>query len=278
MEGKQDSCTLAITSHYLTQAVSHLTQVISSHRRLSLDAVIVVSGLVDGPHTIRLTNAKSTDGKAYQLDIDYAMVNSSISTAGQPVDSTSSSITAISSQMSSYTPSSIDDSRVVYQSAISSTPSQAMVESGPKTYNPVASGQADLGSPTGQGSINGGGRAAGITLGIVGALVVIGVIIWVFLRSRRRELDDRASVSVNDSEGGRTDRRSTISWAKEEKIPGRERGAGAWYEGDSNEVTGGAAAQTFPTTLRESRSGVTAGSSIMTRPSGRLMSLLSMKR
>lgn len=238
--------------------------------------MFVVSGLEDGPHTIRVTNAKSPDGKAYQLDIDYAMVNSSISTAGHPGDLSSSSITSISSKISSPTASTTGSSSIAAQSATSS--SQSTVGSGPKTFNPVASGQADLDTSPGEGAINGGGRAAGIALGIVGALVVIGLIIWASLRFRKRGMDDRLSMSVNDSEGGRTDRDSTISWTKEEQSPGLIGGAGAWYEVDRNEVTGGVATQTLPSTLRESRSGITMGSSIMTRPSGRLMSLLSMKR
>jgi len=155
------------------------------------------------------------------------MVNSSISTAGQTGDLSSSSITSISSKISSPTASTTGRSSVAAQSATSS--SQSTVGSGPKTFNPVASGQADLDSSTGAGTINGGGRAAGIALGIVGALVVIGLIIWASLRFRRREMDDRLSMSVNDSEGGWTDRRSTISWAKEEQGQGREGGAGAWY-------------------------------------------------
>lgn len=239
--------------------------------------MFVVSGLEDGPHTIRVTNAKSPDGKAYQLDIDYAMVNSSISTAGQPGDLSSSLTTSIASKISSLTASTTGSSSIAAQSATSS--SQVTVGFGPKTYNPVASGQADLDSSTGEGTINGGGRAAGIALGIVGALVLIGVIIWASLRFRRREMDDRLSMSVNDSEGGRTDQDSTVSWIKEEQGQGREGGAGAWYALDSNEVTGGGVVtQTPPSTLGESRSRITMGSSIMTRPSGRLMSLLSMKR
>lgn len=154
-------------------------------------AVYTASGLEDGPHTLQIVN-QGANGQDAIIDIDYAIVNSTLPQTGQTgagANSTAANSSTTSASSSTSGSSTSQSSNTATLPTTSSGPARATntASAGPVFADP-ANGVSSANSNSDSGPSLAPGAIAGIAVGAAFVLGLIAILIW-YLRDRAKQQD-----------------------------------------------------------------------------------------
>ena len=154
-------------------------------------AVYTASGLEDGPHTLQIVN-QGANGQDAIIDIDYAIVNSTLPQTGQTgagaTSTAANSSTASASSPTSGSSASQSSKPATLPTTSSNAAKASNTASGGLVFADPANGGSSANSYSDSGPSLAPGAIAGIAVGAAFVLGLIAILIW-YLRDRAKQQD-----------------------------------------------------------------------------------------